>query len=280
LKCSLNGFVASIKKNQCPKMQQRHFDRHQYFKELARTSEKYFIPYIIQYHDINDDTSILEIGCGEGGNLLPFAKLGCNILGVDISKNRIKEAEQMYMQENVPGTFICDNIFSIAGHNRQFDIIICHDVIEHIADKQSLLETAHSFLKNSGVFFIAFPAWQMPFGGHQQICRNTLLSKFPFVHLLPKKVYKQILTYAGESEEMINEMLSIRNTGITIETFEKNVSLTKWEIVNRNLYLINPHYEIKYGLTPRRIPEFISNIPYIRNYISTSCFYILKPIWN
>jgi len=256
-------------------MQQRHFDRHQYFKELAKTSEKYFMPYIMQYHDINEDTSILEIGCGEGGNLLPFAKLGCNILGVDISRNRIKEARQLFIQEHVSGSFICDNIFNITRYNHQFDIIICHDVIEHIADKKALLEIAHTFLKDIGVLFIAFPAWQMPFGGHQQICRNTLLSKFPFIHLLPHPVYKQILTYAGESEEMINELLTIRNTRITIEAFEKIVSLTKWNIANRSLYLINPHYEIKYGLTPRRIPDFISNIPYIRNYISTSCFYIL-----
>jgi len=261
-------------------MQHRHSDRHQYFKELAKTSEKYFIPYIMQCHDINPETSILEIGCGEGGNLLPFAKLGCNILGVDISKNRINEAMQLFMQENIPGTFICDNIFNITGHNHQFDIIICHDVIEHISDKKALLEYAHTFLKENGVLFIAFPAWQMPFGGHQQICQNTLLSKTPFIHLLPCQVYKQILTYAGESEEMINELLSIRNTGITIEAFEKIISLTKWGIAKRNLYLINPHYETKYGLTPLKIPNYISNISYIRNYICTSCFYLLKQILN
>lgn len=261
-----------------PRMQQRHFDRRQYFEELAKTSEKYFLPYIMQCHDINKDMSILEIGCGEGGNLLPFAKLGCNILGVDISRNRIKEAKQLFLQENVAGTFICDSIFNLTASGRRFDIIICHDVIEHIADKRALLETVHSLLKCSGVFFIAFPAWQMPFGGHQQICRNGLISKVPFIHLLPCHLYKQILTYAGESQEMIDELLSIRTTGITIETFEKIVSSAKWDIANRTLYLINPHYETKYGLTPRRMPDFISNVKYIRNYMSTSCFYLLKSI--
>lgn len=259
-------------------MQQRHFDRHQYFKELAKTSEKYFMPYIMQCHDICKDTVILEIGCGEGGNLLPFAKLGCNVLGVDISKNRINEAKQFFAQENIHGTFICDNIFSITGYDNKFDIIICHDVIEHIADKYALLETAYSFLKDNGVLFLAFPAWQMPFGGHQQICRSALLSKAPFIHLLPGAVYKHILTYAGESEEMINELMSIRNTGLTIEAFEEIVSMTKWDIADRTLYLINPHYETKYGLTPRNIPDCISNIPYLRDYASTSCFYLLKPV--
>jgi len=28
---------------------------------------------------LTPDTRVLEIGCGEGGNLLPFAEKGCNI---------------------------------------------------------------------------------------------------------------------------------------------------------------------------------------------------------
>lgn len=256
-------------------MQQRHFDRHQYFKELAKTSEKYFIPYIMQYHDICKDTAILEIGCGEGGNLLPFAKIGCNVLGIDISKNRINEAKQLFAKENMYGTFICDNIFSITGYDNKFDIIICHDVIEHIADKHALFVTAYSFLKSNGILFIAFPAWQMPFGGHQQICHNPFLSKLPFFHLIPRKMYKRILAKAGETKEMISELLSIRQTGITIEQFEMVVSESKWNIVDRTLYLINPHYETKYGLKPRKLPMVISKVPYLRNYISTSCFYLL-----
>lgn len=258
-------------------MQQRHFDRNQYFNELAKTSERYFIPYIMQYHDITDDTSVLEIGCGEGGNLLPFAKLGCKVVGIDISRNRIKEAKLMFAQEKVHGTFIYSNIFSITGYDNKFDIIICHDVIEHITDKFTLLEIAHTFLKDNGVLFIAFPAWQMPFGGHQQICQNALISKVPFVHLIPSKLYEKILSVGRESDEMIKELLSIRNARITIEMFEKIVSQTKWNIVKRTLYLINPHYETKYGLKQKKLLRCISSIPYIRNFVSTSCFYLLKP---
>ena len=55
-------------------MQKRHVDRFQYFRELAHTSEQYFIPYIKEHLDVENPISILEIGCGDGGNLLPFAK--------------------------------------------------------------------------------------------------------------------------------------------------------------------------------------------------------------
>lgn len=261
-------------------MQQRHFDRNQYFKELSITSEKYFMPYISNYHEIDEGISILEIGCGEGGNLLPFAKLGCKVVGIDISEKRINEAKELFRKAHIPGTFICNDIFNQTGLNHRFDIIICHDVIEHIEDKYTLLIQAHSFIKNDGVLFIAFPAWQMPFGGHQQICRNSFIARFPFIHLLPFRIYKQILAYARESKEMINELLSIRKTRITIEAFEKLASLTHWNIADRSLYLINPHYKIKFGLTPLKLPACISNFRYIRNFISTSCFYLLRPTKN
>jgi 2-polyprenyl-3-methyl-5-hydroxy-6-metoxy-1,4-benzoquinol methylase len=53
-----------------------------------------------------------------------------------------------------------------------FDIIVMKDVIEHIHDQSRLLARLKDFLKPNGVVFFGFPPWQMPFGGHQQICNN------------------------------------------------------------------------------------------------------------
>ena len=74
-------------------MQERHLDRKKYFAEQAGTTEKYVIPFIRETIDISEDTSVLEIGCGEGGNLLPFLNIGCNrIVGVDLAAGKIKNA--------------------------------------------------------------------------------------------------------------------------------------------------------------------------------------------
>lgn len=55
-------------------MQKRHIDRLQYFRELAQTSERYFMPYIKDFLDMAGPISILEVGCGDGGNLLHFVE--------------------------------------------------------------------------------------------------------------------------------------------------------------------------------------------------------------
>ena len=65
-------------------MQERQKNRKLYFEELSITSKKYYIPYISKFKKIKEGMNILEIGCGDGGNLLPFAELGCSTTGVDI----------------------------------------------------------------------------------------------------------------------------------------------------------------------------------------------------
>lgn len=256
-------------------MQHRHNDRNQYFSELAYTSEKYFMPYIAGHMNLGRQLDILEIGCGDGGNLLPFAKSGHRVTGIDISANRIKDAISFFQKESASGRFICSDIFEMKCDKR-FDIVICHDVIEHIADKQKLLSRISELMKPEGMAFMGFPAWQMPFGGHQQICHNKYISKMPFIHLLPAAIYRFILRIGNEKDNCISELLTIKKYGISIEQFEKTVISSGLKIIERSLYFINPHYEIKFRLKPRLLPKSLSGLYYLRNYFSTSCFYLLQ----
>ncbi|MEZ3562181.1 MAG: class I SAM-dependent methyltransferase, partial [Duncaniella dubosii] len=102
-------------------MQHRHKDRSQYFSELAYTSEKYFMPYIAGNMNLDRQLEILEIGCGDGGNLLPFAKSGHLVTGVDISTNRIKDATSFFQKERANGKFICSDIFE-TKFDKHFDL--------------------------------------------------------------------------------------------------------------------------------------------------------------
>lgn len=256
-------------------MQERHINRDRYFEEQAQTTRKYYIPYIKQI--VGDlPEKVLEVGCGEGGNLLPFAESGCEIVGVDIAALRIKQARAFFAQRNQTGTFIASDIFRLKDLEKHFPLILIHDVIEHIETKSKFLSGMKSYLSAGGVIFIAFPAWQMPFGGHQQIARGRVVSHLPFIHLLPRTLYKWILETGGEEEDTIKELLSIKETKCTIEMFRNLVKQTGYQIVDQQLFFINPHYEVKFGLSPRKLGRVLSSIPYLRNFFSTSCFYLLK----
>lgn len=68
-------------------MQKRHTDKKFYFNEQAECMRRYVIPYIERQLPVTADMRILEIGCGEAGNLKPFLDLGCNCVGIDIDQS-------------------------------------------------------------------------------------------------------------------------------------------------------------------------------------------------
>jgi len=258
-------------------MQKRHQNRESYFNELSITSKNYFIPYINRFKNIEAGMNVLEIGCGEGGNLLPLSQMGCRVTGVDMAESRINEAIQFFAENKAEGTFIASDIFLLKHLEATFDIIICHDVYEHLDHKAIFLSNLLRYLKPDGIVFMSFPAWQMPFGGHQQICKNSLLSHLPFIHLLPVWAYKKVLQWGGENNSCIEELLEIKRTRASIEPFEALLREKQFQRIDRTLYFINPHYETKFGLKPRKLPSAFAAIPYLRNFLTTSCFYIIKP---
>lgn len=263
-------------------MQSRHTDRERYFRELVETSRAYYIDYVQKHKSIGRGVRILEIGCGEGGNLLPFAALHATVVGVDITPERIEQARYFFNQSGVNGTFLCVDFLKMEppAQEERFDIVLIHDVIEHIEPqwKEDFIARIRLFLKEDGIIFFGFPAWQMPFGGHQQICRSAIASKLPFTHLLPKGLYKSYLSLLGESQPCIEELLSIKRSKMTIEHFERLCKKLHYKIANRTLWFINPHYKVKFRLPVMRLACPLTHVYYLRNYLSTSCFYILRPL--
>lgn len=260
-------------------MQRRHSDRERYFNELAQTSRAYYLDYVKEHKDIGNGFSVLEIGCGEGGNLLPFAQSGCSVTGIDLSSQKIEEGKKLFEKYGAEARLFHEDFFDFKSPDgKLFDLLIVHDVIEHVDRdmKRDFFKKAGEMLNPGGIAFFAFPAWQMPFGGHQQICSSGLLSHFPFLHLLPFGLYKACLKLFREREACINELMSIKRSKMTIEGFETLCEEAGFFIGDRTLWFINPHYKVKFKLSPKRLWPLLSRIPYIRNFFSTSCFYIVS----
>jgi SAM-dependent methyltransferase len=171
---------------------------------------------------------------------------------------------------------ICEDIYKTTEFHSQFDIIIVRDVIEHIHDQDKFLALMKDLMAPNGVAFFAFPPWQNPFGGHQQLCESKILSSLPYFHLLPVPLYRAVLKMFGESEGKITGLLEIKETGISLERFEKIVAQNGYVQLLKTLYFINPNYEVKFGLKPRILSKVFSQISYLRNYLSTCGYYLIK----
>lgn len=261
-------------------MQDRHLDRERYFKEQGVTVEKYVLPFIQEVKDINENTTILEIGCGEGGNLVPFHNAGCKkIVGIDMSSAKIENARTFFekMEHADHVEFICNDIYDVSPEDiGQFDIIITRDVLEHIHGQEKFMQFVKKFLKPDGKFFLGFPPWHNPFGGHQQMCKSKVLSKVPYFHILPKFMYKTILKMFGETDGKIESLLEIKDTRITIERFQRILKKEQYHIDKRTFYFINPNYEIKFKLKPKEVWNWVSKIPFIRGFFITTNYYVIS----
>lgn len=261
-------------------MHERHTNRERYFNEQALTSRKYVVPFIQSVMPVDGRTSVLEIGCGEGGNLVPFVEMGCaRVVGIDLAKGKIENAGRFFGQMDHGGRveFIADDIYNVSPEVLgQFDVIITRDVLEHIHGQERFMQVMRRFLKPEGRFFLGFPPWYNPFGGHQQMCESKLLSKTPFFHILPKPVYGFILKAFGETDEKIGVLQEIKDTGITIERFQRILRKERYRIDRRTFYFINPNYEVKFGLKPKEAWAWVSALPGLRNFLITTNYYLVS----
>ncbi|MBQ9418701.1 MAG: methyltransferase domain-containing protein [Bacteroidales bacterium] len=260
-------------------MQKRHTDRKLYFTELAGTAREFYVDYVARVMAVGGGTRVLEIGCGEGGNLLPFAEAGCKVVGIDIDAKRIDNARSFFAEAGVEGEFIASDFLKVPlpkDEAEAFDLVLVHDVIEHIPPESKLpfMQLMQCFMKPQAVAFFGFPAWQMPFGGHQQICHSRL-SKLPYIHLLPARVYGWLLRRCGEPQNVVDEMLSIKQCRLPVERFQRLATEAGMEVKKRTLWVINPHYKQKFHLLPLREVWPFNALPWLRNFYTTSAWYLL-----
>ncbi|MCW3124187.1 MAG: class SAM-dependent methyltransferase [Flavipsychrobacter sp.] len=258
-----------------------HIDAKVRYDQQVDNSRSYVLPFIEKTKQIGPGTTVFEVGTAEGGVLLPFIDRGCKCLGVDLEESRVEYAKGCLKKEVAAGKveLVCQNIYDdsfVAKYKNGYDIIILKDVIEHVPEQANFINHLRKFLKPGGQIFFGFPPWYMPFGGHQQLCRTKWASVLPWYHLLPRFMYVGILKLAKEHPLVIKELLEIRDTQITIESFERIVKDLGMKVVNKQHFLINPIYKFKFGLQPRKQLVPITWLPYLRNFVTTCVYYTIE----
>ena len=95
---------------------------------------------------------LLDVGCGGGLIAEPMTRLGAKVTGIDASKKNINvakfHAEQMDLKINYLVT-TPENL------NEQFDVILCLEIIEHVADVDLFIQSCFKLLKKNGIIFFA-----------------------------------------------------------------------------------------------------------------------------
>jgi len=161
------------------------------------------------------------------------------------------------------------------SENRYFDFAFVDG--SHLFDRVFLdLIYLGRLVHPGGIIFFGFPPWQMPFGGHQQVCKSQFLGKCPYFHLLPESMYVGILRLFGENDTTQKGLREIRDTGISIERFERILRKSDFSISRRKFWLLNPIYKYKFGKGPFSQFRVISALPVVRNFLTTAVYYVVS----
>ena len=255
-------------------------DKPKYFEIQYLNSKDSIIPFLKDIFTPKSDTYVMEIGSSEGGVLKAFTEKGCICTGVELEASRVELAEGFMEKEVQVGlvTFINEDIYNIDPNSlpNKFDLIILKDVIEHIHDQERFMNRVEHFLTENGVIFFGFPAWKMPYGGHQQCAKSKLLANLPYYHLLPRYMYGFVLKLFRENKSVIDGLLEIKDTGISTKRFEKICRENNFKILKQIKYFIAPIYEYKFGYKTKLLPKWIGKIPYINDFFTFQSYYVVK----
>jgi 2-polyprenyl-3-methyl-5-hydroxy-6-metoxy-1,4-benzoquinol methylase len=105
---------------------------------------------------LEDNSKILDIGCGFGDQLSHFNDKGHITIGIEPGRKRAEFAEKVYGLDilNIDLESLSD---SDKLSNKKFDLIYMNHVFEHLANPIGLLISLIDFLEEDGKIFIAIP---------------------------------------------------------------------------------------------------------------------------
>jgi len=101
---------------------------------------------------------ILDIGGGDGMDAIHYASLGHSVTLSDCSSKMLREAKKAAAQQGVTERlrFIQTGPESVPDliHEKPFDLILCHMMIEFVPNVQSLFRNACKLLSANGLFSV------------------------------------------------------------------------------------------------------------------------------
>jgi 2-polyprenyl-3-methyl-5-hydroxy-6-metoxy-1,4-benzoquinol methylase len=101
--------------------------------------------------------SLLDIGCGEGGNAIYFQSQGYSVSGVDASENAIRLAKKNAMDNSDNIVFEVADVLNMDTDGKKYDIctdIGCLHMLVFASHRKKYLEVVRGLLAKNGVFYL------------------------------------------------------------------------------------------------------------------------------
>lgn len=158
---------------------------------------------------------ILENGCGVGMYAEKLAGLGSRVIGLEYDFERAREAHTRSKGIlNAAGEFI-------PLPSSTFDLVLSHEVIEHVRDDRAAVREMIRLLKTGGRAVIFCPSRGYPFETHGFYWKGKYhFGNIPFVNYLPRnlrdKLAPHVRVYSRRDLQKLFDGLAVKYIERTI----------------------------------------------------------------
>ena len=139
-----------------------------YYIDKDYESEANFVLDLAKQTSTPPPRTVLDIGCGTGGHLIPFAKKGLKVTGFDLSEAMINQARKKIKNSNIKAKVKVDDARTYRDGKKYELVVAMFAVIGYLISNENFLaglKTAMIHLSENG-FFI-FDVWFGPAVLHQ-----------------------------------------------------------------------------------------------------------------
>jgi ubiquinone/menaquinone biosynthesis C-methylase UbiE len=138
---------------------------------------------------------LLDYGCGNGANTVLFRDDFRNIIGVEVEKERLREARQFTKQLGISNIeYSLYDGSRLSFPSSYFDAVICFEVLEHTDDDRQSINDIHRVLKKKGLFILSVPnKWYLMETHGFSFPLNTIIPshRIPFLSWLPDSIHSK-----------------------------------------------------------------------------------------
>lgn len=134
-----------------------------------------------------EGATILDAGCGVGVYVQRFRSLSQDVHGVDIDPERVREAGAYLPNIRVASAE------QLPYADDTFDVILSHEVLEHVGDDRQAVREAYRVLKPGGRLVVFVPNRGYPFETHGFYWRGRYhFGNIPLVNYLPNFLRRRL----------------------------------------------------------------------------------------
>ena len=133
---------------------------------------------LIVYVDALPGVSVLEVGCGEGANLLYLSSKWKKV-GVDFSGSLIATAKKKFNNTK----FFCEDATMLHFRDGPFDVVFCRDLIHHVSQRGKVIQEMFRVCKK---------------GGRVVLIESNGRNPLTFVYSLVRPVERDLCKMSGE----------------------------------------------------------------------------------